>query len=167
MSLAIMRPDGFVINAAINLNVATLSGTWRDDWANSGTFTFNPTLPVAAPPRRLTMRGNFAAGSPAITVEAVSFPHTLPSEPGAADANVIAFGAASTANCPGTVTNPQAAPGQLCVYERVRSNVISAQIISTTNGQVRQADSTGFGILVLPAAAGNPLIYGRWAVTVP
>jgi hypothetical protein len=167
MSLAIVRPDGFVINAAIDLTVATLSGTWRDSWANSGTFIFNPALPVAAPPRRLTMRGDWVASSPGINIVAVSFPHTLPSEPGAATANVIAFGAPSTANCPGTVTDPQAAPGQLCLYERVRFNVFRNEIFSIATNVGSRADSTGFGIYVIPQGAGGVTTFGRWAVSVP
>jgi hypothetical protein len=168
MSLAIVRPDGFVINAAINLDVATLSGTWRDDWANSGTFTFNPTLPVAAPPRRLTMRGNWAVESSGPGFGAFSFPHPLPSAPGAGTANVIPFGGVSTANCPGTVSDPQAAPGQLCLYERYRQGASAANIFSTGTGDLARADSTGFGVYVLPSDfAGTVTLYGRWAVTVP
>ena len=46
-SLTVVRPDGFVVTNAVILSPATLAGTWRDDWGNSGTLVFNPASPAA------------------------------------------------------------------------------------------------------------------------
>ena len=172
MSLVIVRPDGFTISAIIDLNISTLSGTWKDNWANSGTFVFNPVLPVAAPPRLLTMRGDWSVIFPATNGSSdgalsLSFPHQLPSAPGAAAANVIPVGGAPTANCPGSIGNPQAAPGQVCVYEQLRTNAETVRMWSGATGLYEQANTSGVGIIANATAAGMVYTYGRWAVSVP
>jgi hypothetical protein len=172
MSLTLVRPDSLVVSAAINLNPTTLNGTWRDNWSNSGVFTFNPVLPVAAPPRRLTMRGNWSVVFPAAAAGNVgsgslSFQHALPAPPAAGAANVMQFGAAPTVNCPGTVGDPQAAPGQVCIYERVRINTNDVVMFAGSTGQPNQADVHGVSVLVTATAAGTAAVHGGWAVTVP
>lgn len=172
MSLTIVRPDAFVISATIDLNLATLSGAWKDNWSNSGTFTFNPVLPVAAPPRRLTMRGEWSVSFVAANgnnggLSSFSFPQALPSAPGADLGNVIPVGGPSTTNCPGTVTDPQALPGQLCVYEKIRGNTDIVRILDNGSAQFERASPTGFSIVNSAAAAGDSFAHGRWAVTVP
>lgn len=172
MSLSLIRPDGFTINAIIELNLGTLSGSWKDDWANNGSFVPNPVLPIAAPPRRLTMRGDWSVVFPATSASSrggmsISFPRQLASAPNAAAANVIAAGGAPTATCPGSVDDPQAAPGHVCVYERHRGNVFNVLMWSSGTGLYNLATTTGFSISVWAAAAGNVFAWGRWAATVP
>lgn len=171
-SLAMVRPDSMVINAMVSLNITTLNGTWTDDWGNSGTFVFNPPLPVSAPARRLTMRGEWSVIFPAASASSegtssISFPRQLPSAPSAVATNVIPVGGPPTANCPGSVADPQAAPGHVCLYERVRSNADSVRLWSAVTGQYEQASTVGFGIISNATAAGNVYTYGRWAVSVP
>ncbi len=81
--------------------------------------------PGAAPGSELSpgtlLRGAFApgAGSPtsggSSAAQGVSFAHPLASAP---RAHVIPPRADPTADCPGTVADPRAARGQLCVYVR-------------------------------------------------
>jgi hypothetical protein len=172
ISLAIVRPDGFVINNSISLSQTTLGGTWKDDWGNSGLFVPNPPSPVAGNPRTLTMRGDWSVLFPAAAAgnqgsSSISFLRPLPSAPAVPVANVIAFGGAPTANCPGSINDPQAAPGQLCVYERERVNVSQVRPFNAGTGLVFVANNTGFGVAVMATAAGQTFGYGRWAVTVP
>ena len=172
LSLTIVRSDAFVVVTTIELNPSTLSGTWRDNWENSGTFTFNPALPVAAPPRRLTMRGDWSVVYPAIDTQSqgrtsISFAHPLPGAPGAARGNIIPVGGVPTANCPGTIADPRAAPGQLCLYQRLHSNASTVAMFSASTGSGDEANPNGFSILVNAAGPGNVFVYGRWAVSVP
>lgn len=166
MGLTIVRPDGIVVNATIQLSQVTLSGTWSDNWANSGTFTFNPALAVG-PPRQLTMRGDWSISGVGLMTNSFSFPKQLPSPPAWSAANVIPFQGAPTANCPGSVTDPQAAPGQLCLYERVRHGATGVQVFNpSTNGNGTSAH--GFTIFAnTTAGVANGVSYGTWAVTAP
>lgn len=167
MSLAIVRPDGFVVNAAIQLNPASLSGTWRDNWANNGTFALNPVLPVAAPPRQLTMRGEWSLDSiGGVPLASFSFPQRLPSAPATSTAHVIPFGGVPTVNCPGSINDPQAAPGQLCLYERSRLNFTPILIYTGTTGDPG-ASADGFSIIAGTTSQNAAHAYGRWAVSVP
>jgi hypothetical protein len=173
LSLALVRPDGFVINNNIQLNPATLGGAWKDDWGNSGTFVFNPPPPVAGNPRRLSMRGDYLIVYPGETGghqggASIAFPHQLPVAPIAVAANVRPAGSAPTTNCPGTLADPQAAPGHACVYEFARStNTVSVVMLNTATNTTNSATPTGFTILVNGNGVGNTFSYGRWAVTVP
>jgi hypothetical protein len=175
ISLEIVRPDGFVINNSISLSQATLSGTWRDDWANAGTFVYNPPAPVAGSPKRLTMRGDWAVLFQATvpggnqTGTSFSFRQQLPSAPASPAVNLIPAGSPPTANCPGTFADPQALPGQLCLYEAARFNASTVRVFSpgTGNGDFFQATPTGFGVAVNATAAGSAGAFGRWAVSVP
>ena len=174
VSLSIVRPDGFVVNNTVALNQATLGGTWRDDWGGSGTLVFNPPPPVAGSPRRLTMRGDFAVLFQATvaganqTGTAFSFPRQLPTAPASPAANLIPAGGPPTANCPGTLADPQALPGQLCLYEAGRFNASTVRVFSpgSAGGPFFQATATGFGVAVNATAAGSAGAFGRWAVSV-
>jgi hypothetical protein len=169
MSLTLIRPDGYVVNNAITLDPGSLSGAWRDDWGNSGTFTFSPPPQPAGSTRPLTMRGEFSLSYSASTnldqgTSSVSFPRPLPSAPGV---NIIRLGDPPTANCPGSAANPQAAPGHLCIYERQRNNVAFMQVFDAGNATPGFANTTGFTIHSIVSAVGSSFLYGRWAVTVP
>jgi hypothetical protein len=84
-----------------------------------------PTAPATPPggtlPAGITLRGAVAATSACITGgcavaagEGVSFDgYRLPSDP---EAHLIGIEAPATAACPGSVTNPEATSGNLCVY---------------------------------------------------
>jgi hypothetical protein len=76
--------------------------------------------------------------------------------------NVRPIGATPTAACPGTVANPQAAPGNLCVYQQRNDGNLVFSVLNEVQGG-------RFGaVLYFPAAAGANYEYeGTWAVTAP
>ena len=79
------------------------------------------------------------------------FPRLAPSRPSGRTAHVVAEGGPPTAQCPGTVDAPQAAPGHLCVYE----------------GGTVSADRFGWVAQISSVAAGAFQSRGTWAVTAP
>ena len=117
------------------------------------------TLPAGA-----TLRGMYAwADRTAATgynpVVPLTYPYPLPSSP---TINVIAVGGASTANCPGTVADPQALPGHLCVYQQRNDGNLAFSVLNEVQGG-------RFGaVLYFPIADGTDYEYeGTWAVTAP
>ena len=101
-SITLVRPDGFVITNRISITPATLSGTWKDDWGNSGTLVHNPPSPAAGAQRPLVMRGDLtvyftAIGAGHYASASMAFPQRLPSKPAAPPANIIPAGGAPTA----------------------------------------------------------------------
>jgi hypothetical protein len=76
----------------------------------------------------------------------------------------IHYVTAPTAECAGTVTEPEAAPGHLCVYERSSTNVTNelvdfpADTGSERVGAIVQATTT---------ATAQVVFKGTWAVTAP
>jgi hypothetical protein len=179
MGLTIVTPGGATDHFDIVLNVATVSGIWRSASGKTGVFLFNPPGPAPGPPRPApttglpsgtTLRGTYhvrfqAAAPSADGASPISFGSTLPSAPGV---NFVPQGGGSTANCPGTAANPQAAAGQLCVYESGGTNVKSL-IICTTGRSFFCGEADPFGTTVLISAtdAGETGSFGSWAVTVP
>jgi hypothetical protein len=89
----------------------------------------------------------------------LSYAFPLPASP---TINVIGIGGGPTAACPGTVANPQAAPGNLCVYQQ-RNDGNQAFVV------LNEVQGGRFGaVLYFPAAAGADYEYeGTWAVTAP
>lgn len=65
------------------------------------------------------------------------------------------------AECPGSVTEPQAAPGHLCVYEGPNNSTSNVSIGS-------ESDQYGFGLLMFITGGGTfGWSIGSWAVTAP
>ena len=82
-------------------------------------------------------------------------------------ANFLAAGSGPTASCPGTVAAPTAAPGHLCVYERVALNQgLPALVIDPSTG-AGAAATFGFAINTAASVAGPVISSGSWAVTAP
>ena len=95
----------------------------------------------------------------------ISFPIPLTSAP---HANYIAKGKPSTANCPGDVDSPQAAPGQVCLYEGEAPNTEFNSFDDGIHNSSSDASRFGIDALFVNKAAGNVLqAYGSWAVTAP
>jgi hypothetical protein len=96
---------------------------------------------------------------------AISFEIPLASAP---IAHFINEGATPPPQCPGTPTNPRAAPGNLCIYESVVVNVMfqgfEDPITEATGATVQPF---GAEVVALSGASGNYDDSGSWAVTAP
>jgi hypothetical protein len=118
-----------------------------------------------------TFVGNYAVTMVAAVVNDfmatnIQFPFPLASAPSAPSANFIPSGGSPTTNCPGSATNPQALPGNLCVYEGSGSNRTFSVFFRTSTGLIG-TDVFGSGIDFFSGAAGRTFSYGTWAVTAP
>lgn len=82
-------------------------------------------------------------------------------------ASYLAPGAPPSANCPGSFTDPQAAPGYLCLYARTVANINGVYPFDPTTAGSGIAGRYGFGVTFHAAAAGMAYIRGNWAVTAP
>jgi hypothetical protein len=103
-----------------------------------------------------------AAGASELAYSSVSFPFPLAADP---TPHYIRFGTARPPQCPGTIDQPEAAPGHLCVYERAFSNVVQRNV-NTESGD-SSATRFGFGVFSRSAAAGSASTFAVWAVTAP
>ena len=134
----------------------------------TGSFSFAGNLPSGQ-----TLTGTFlvfatAAAANDLAFSAVSFPVALAQAPTAV--HYVVAGGQAPAECQGSASSPQAAPGHLCVYEtftvfnaNTRSRLIFDQIASFGPAASRY----GFAIEL---SASNPgIVYsaGSWAVTAP
>jgi hypothetical protein len=113
-----------------------------------------------------TIQGDWALGLQAASTDDdgwdnISFGFKLSTAP---QAHFILAAGTPPAECPGTVANPRAAPGHLCVYENDSTNRGSVTVFSVPGGGAA-ADPWGAGLWLQPAAAGNSWSYGTWAVT--
>jgi hypothetical protein len=119
-----------------------------------------------------TLRGRFEATGVATAANgtatgAISFGAQLPSAPAR---NIVLSG--TTTQCPGTVADPEAAPGQLCIYvgDRVNNGTIETITDSATPGGLPTVGGTsrqGAGVVVVSAGVGTFGARGSWAVTAP
>jgi hypothetical protein len=126
---------------------------------------------VAVVPSGKTIRGvyvlSFDAASGAGST-AFSFGALLAAAPLAPPANFIDVGEGPTASCPGSPSNPQAAPGNLCVYEAHQSHTDSgATMFHPSSGITYQADPYGAGLWKTSFGTGRAESYGTWAATAP
>jgi ribosomal protein S18 acetylase RimI-like enzyme len=113
--------------------------------------------------------GTYEAGSDlAMADEAwgsISFPIPLADAP---TPNIVLAGGSPTAACPGSVTSPTAAAGDLCLYEGSDNNRFAAKFLNPENDALGQATRFGAVLLVDPGStAGNLFSMGTWAVTAP
>lgn len=91
------------------------------------------------------------------TITSYSFGFSLPSVP---IVHVRLFGASASAECPGSATDPQAAPGQLCLYQS-NNSPISACVFATDDPMSSCTSATKFGF----AGSTSGAMSGQWAVT--
>jgi len=120
-------------------------------------------------PTGMTLRGTWAAQGIATTPVTglmaendITFDYQFASAP---TSNFMAWNAVPTAACPGTKNDPEAAPGNLCVYEDVHSNDAGLMICSMTTcpGSTRW----GAYLRLTPQASGEFFEQGTWAATSP
>jgi hypothetical protein len=91
----------------------------------------------------------------------VSFNIPLAAKP---TVNFIAPGGASTTACPGSVTAPAAASGNLCVYEAHVDTGITLAANDPNHDPFGSGADT-FGTVVSLTTAGTGSAFGTWAVT--
>lgn len=121
-----------------------------------------------------TVRGTFgdidtAASGGEVILAPIAFGFRLATAP---VGRYVPVGTTPPAQCPGTVTNPQAAPGNLCVYESTGSNLqatrgVCNDELSGCGASFGVANREGAGIVAFAAAAGSAQVFGSWAVTAP
>lgn len=93
---------------------------------------------------------------------AESFQFPLASRP---KVNFVAAGSSPPAQCPGTVSAPAAASGNLCVYEGQDFDGGTLTIAGPDNVLSDTAGTTGFRFEIASTAAGTVIDRGTWAVT--
>jgi hypothetical protein len=117
---------GLVIGVTMTATPAMshVGGTVSHLWGHLKPKADARYLPGGNLPAGKTIRGSYdiigwTDGATAIASDAISFGWTLRAAP---LVQVIHEGGSSTAQCPGTVSSPQAAQGYLCIYERDETN---------------------------------------------
>jgi hypothetical protein len=123
-------------------------------------------------PAGKTLKGDYNIGltttaANQFTLSAITFQVPLLTAP---TFNFVPQGGPATANCPGSVANPQAAPGFLCLYEGASQNKglgQQPQVCSSAGGcgSPNSADKFGVGLQLSSGAAGFASSSGTWAVT--
>jgi hypothetical protein len=94
---------------------------------------------------------------------AISFAIPLASPP---IGHFIPVGGVAPAACPGTAAEPKAAPGHLCIYEGVASNVAFESFEDPVTGGTGSTTRTfGEEVVGFSAAAGDYDSSGSWALT--
>ena len=129
----------------------------------TGASGFTSTLP-SGKTEVGTWAGNVGAATSSPYDVPVSFNIPLATKPAV---NVIAPGAASTAACPGSVTNPQASSGNLCIYEAhvdAGLSSVTAQATSAT-GLVSSTTADVFGTVIVLTTSTTGSADGTWAVS--
>jgi hypothetical protein len=123
-------------------------------------------------PSGKTIRGSWAIGGPftntttagGLAQAPISFVFTLASAP---TPHYLPSGSASTADCPGSVSDPQASPGHLCIYEGGRFNMGQPSICNPT-ANVCGTGVSRFGAFLQVSSNSSSLNYfanGTWAAT--
>jgi hypothetical protein len=104
-------------------------------------------------------------GDGSVVQAAWGFPFALATAP---TPTLVPFGAAPTAQCPGSISEPKAASGQLCVYEGAShgGNVTVKGIFNPENEKFSASSRFGFGVSLNNGTVGsNVWSQGTWAVT--
>ena len=95
----------------------------------------------------------------------ISFPLRVEPEPALYEqsTNLIPPGGGPTAQCPGSVSNPEAAPGEFCLYEQFIKNATGPHI--NINGLSRDRTSGIIAEFLIGSEPGEGWGHGTWAVT--
>ncbi len=121
---------------------------------------FPATLPAGQTIRGWYWAGSSAPGANDLATSEVSFVYPLAAAP---TPHFINEGAATPAGCTGSVSNPGANAGHLCVFEFSGLNA-GARTVTGLGGD-GTTSRWGTGIFVRSTAAGTYWTRGTWAVT--
>ena len=127
-------------------------------------WTLNGQLPSGK-----SLYGVFGPAATAVdagdmTQETTSFDFNLVTNP---VVHYIPAGTTPPGECPGTLTQPRAQPGHLCLYESRAQNVGSSCVFNPVNDACGASAVRGFGLFIVAAGAGDFWEQGSWAVTAP
>lgn len=153
--------------APMRVNSATKVGNLNSDKVDS--YDSTTLLPGGDLPPGRTVRGNFEMGGQAagafhrVPGDSISFGYRLASQP---TVEFVREGAASTTNCPGTASSPEAAKGYLCIYESDKWNNYEPGN-GITYPAYRNPTRVGVGLITYAHSAGYVEARGTWAVTGP
>ncbi|HEY5815677.1 MAG TPA: hypothetical protein VIS95_04990 [Solirubrobacterales bacterium] len=132
---------------AVNATVAASSTTLASGKTQTGVFYGIETV---------------GTGNSGYISAQISFPYPLASAP---TRNYRPIGSVPNAACPGTASNPQAAPGNLCAYEVENGTTNAAFFDNAVPANIRRF---GDGLAVEQnGGTGNVDLIGTWAVTAP
>jgi hypothetical protein len=118
-------------------------------------------------PYPTTVRGSYfisgtASAGGELHADAVSFGFNFSVAPAV---EVVAQGDPATANCPGTVAAPKAAPGFVCFYEELVTNNTGMVTLDPDVTGFNTSGTFGLTALVGSGAAGSVINSGSWAAT--
>jgi hypothetical protein len=119
---------------------------------------------LATLPSGMTLTGDYrttsASGNFVSDTQSFAFP--VASKP---SVHFVGIGATPPAQCSGTVSSPEAAPGNLCVYAALGSTSATAvEIINPETNLTPDASPRGFSVAMTPSDSFST---GSWAVTAP
>lgn len=100
------------------------------------------------------------------TAAPISFVFTLPSAP-TPHYLASASGSPATADCPGSLSDPEAAPGQFCIYEGGRFNTGQPAICNPTANVCGTGVSPFGAFLQVNSSSLDYFANGTWAATAP
>jgi hypothetical protein len=120
-------------------------------------------------PSKATLRGVYLVDFVATVADQIqggsfSFPLHLPAVP---TVYVLGVGASPTSSCPGSVHDPQAAPGTMCVYKESENNTTNFAVCNQDCTPIPSAERDGSIVYLHSTAAGRTWSQGSWAVTAP
>jgi hypothetical protein len=150
---------------ALNPDALGLRGPAGPPGSTGDPGPFPTTLPSGQTVRGAYRVSSQTVGSATVLVnDTQSFVYPLASPPTVA---VIPVGGSSTEACPGSSDDPQAAPGNLCIYATLGdSGPFPVCVISPeTNTGCFQSGTTGFTLSA--QGSGDTFSTGTWAVTAP
>ncbi len=104
-----------------------------------------------------------AAGSGEAHLTTISFGFRFSSPP---KPHFVPLSTTPPAECPGNGLNPQATPGNLCIYETGGTNR-SSPLVSDVNFNFGVSSSFGANVLMDSTSAGQGGSSGSWAATAP
>jgi hypothetical protein len=144
-------------------NATTADSATHATGADSATAAASPgTLASGKTLQGVYDVGGQAASGGAQVAGSITFTFPLASAPAL---NIINNGMPSTANCPGSLSDPRAAAGNFCLYEGKRTNVSFLGVgdpIADAGGKISRF---GGNVNVAANAAGFFADAGSWAVT--
>ncbi len=153
-----------VTSKAVAINTAKCGGLGGVEYTLTGKTTlicngqtgFTETLPEGK-----TETGAWAATG-AGTAVGISFPIPLSAPLEASHTHIVTVNTVP-AQCPGTVAEPKAEPGNLCVYESTDTEL--GNLIQVTNPAAPTASGTATSGAVLISSYASEYVHGTFAVT--